>query len=75
MGLDSVVVVQNPIQDLRPHEADVGLNANVGNQAALDVGIDRLHVNSQETFHLPRGQQFGHFLVAGNGWTGFDCGL
>ena len=49
----SMALLFDPCQDFRLREAEVGLNSHVGDQAALDVPINRLHVDFQHYLEFP----------------------
>jgi len=53
-----------PLQDLLLPKSQVRLDADVRNQAALDVAIDRFHVDSEKGFEFLGGEKFGELCSA-----------
>ena len=50
----------DPDQDLLLRKADICLDPNVGNQSALDLGIDGLHIDLQERVQFFYGEHLRH---------------
>src|ERR1039458_5060684 len=49
-----VLPLLHPLQNRRPQEPHVGLDLHVGQKAALQVAVDRLHVDAEEFLHFLR---------------------
>ena len=53
-----------PLQDLLLPKSQVRLDADVRNQAALDVAINRFHIDSEKGFEFFGGEKLGELCSA-----------
>jgi hypothetical protein len=54
----------NPIEYFLANESQVRLDANVRDEAFLDVCVNRLYIDLEELFKLPGSKHFGDFFTS-----------